>query len=229
MKAKKLVALLILLVASLLTFGLAQAARAQLQNDNGTPDVASADFAQDDVVGSVLEAAPDQYPLRIEEVNFLLTRLPDWDASVAMQARVYAMDGAGGVPGTLLGASPAMTLTLPVPLARRWFTFTLASQDIVIPRGPFLVAVAYQSGTVGRTPSTINDSTDSIPVGKNYYSEDDGSFWREHYDWWDFPQTAGFNMVRAVVETNVPMPEIRPQWRFILVLRNFDPNRPAAP
>lgn len=249
-----LLSLLVVATVGLLVSRLAWAARVQLRNDTGTPFGYAADYAQDDVVGAVLEGTADQYPLRVEEVNFLLLRVQEGDTTAVVQARVYALDGHDGGPGTLLAASQATTLTLPTAYTPRWFTITLSSLNVVIPSGPFLVAVAYRSGDVGRTPSTITDDSQAIPVGKNYYSEDDGVHWYDHYDWWVAPEKVGFNMIRAVVETNVlaptptptftptptpsptatrtptptPTRSLRAQWRFILVLRNFRLEDPAA-
>ncbi len=257
-----LLGLLAVVTVGLLVFGLASAARVQLQNDTGVPFGYAADYAQDDVVGAVLEGRADQYPLQVEEINFLLLRVQEGDTTAVVQARIYALDGSGGSPGTLLGASEVLTLTLPTVYAPRWFTISLSSRHVIIPSGPFLAAVAYRGGAVGRTPSLVTDNSQAIPVGKNYYSEDDGARWYDHYDWWVSPETVGFNMIRAVVETNLPTPTptatrtptltptrtptpsptpsatatptatptrtLKAQWRFILVLRNYNPRSPLA-
>ncbi len=204
--------LLFLLSLAAGLFGLrwAQAAQVQLKNDTGVPRGES-NYAEGDVVGAVLEGTADQYPLRIDEINFALARLvprpgEDTDTEAILQARVYALDGIGGKPGTLLGQSEVITITTATDFSAHWYTITLSSLNIVIPSGPFLVAVAYRGGVMDRAPSTITDDSQSIPVGKNYYSENDGREWFDHYDWWTAPEMVGFNMIRAVVETNLPTP-----------------------
>ncbi|MCC7355555.1 MAG: hypothetical protein IT330_17590, partial [Anaerolineae bacterium] len=202
--------LILLVVAGLFGFGLAQAAQVQLKNDTGMPRGES-NYAEGDVVGAVLTGAAGQYPLRVDEVNFALARLvprpgEDTDTEAILQARVYALDGIGGKPGTLLGQSEIVTITTPTDFSAHWYTITLSSLNIVIPSGPFLVAVAYRGGMVDKAPSTITDDSQSIPAGKNYYSENDGREWFDHYDWWSVPEVVGFNMIRATVETNLPTP-----------------------
>mgnify|MGYP005843327533 CR=1 FL=1 len=205
-----LVLLLLPLAAGLFDLRWTQAAQVQLKNDTGTPRGES-NYAEGDVVGAVLEGAANQYPLRIDEVNFALARLvprpgEDTDTEAILQARVYALDGVGGKPGTLLGQSEVVTITTSTDFSAHWYTITLSSLNIVIPSGPFLVAVAYRGGMIDKAPSTITDDSQSIPMGKNYYSENDGREWFDHYDWWAVPEVVGFNMIRAMVETNLPTP-----------------------
>lgn len=198
---------------ALFVFGIAlvSAARLQLKNDNGQVGVLVVEITTNTVVGAVLHAEANQYPLLVEEINFYMLRHDGSDeyppaAEVAvLQAQVYAMDGEGGIPGTLLATSSTFTVTL-AKWAPLWVTATFPS-GVYVPGGQFLAAVKYLAGTLEEpAPAVVPDGSfnnNPIPSGKNYYSLDGGSRWFEHYDFWVHPDEVGFNMVRAVVETNV--------------------------
>lgn len=64
-----------------------------------------------------------------------------------------------------------------------------------------MLALKYEVGSAGSIPSIITDDNGNIPVGSNFYSEDGGTTWREHYDFWESPAQVGYNMIRVLVTT----------------------------
>jgi len=122
---------------------------------------------------------------------------PGAASSAQVFAQIYSMTG--GRPNELIGSSGVATISSFYPA---WNTIDLTPLNIVLNTpAPFMVALKYEAGTVGSTPSILTDSTDGIPEGKNFYSEDGGTTWREHYDFWQIPHQVGYNMIRAMVRT----------------------------
>ncbi len=173
-----------------------------VQNDSGTELGFYQDWAAGDVVASVLQAQPDQYPLKVNRVSFYLFSFPGSASSAHVQAEVYAMSN--GQPAQLLGAStPTVVTTLYPDLA----AIDLSAQNIVVANGdPFLVGIHYLGGMTGTIPSIMVDDSLTIPVGINFYSEDGGQTWIEHYDFWLDGEFVGYNMIRANICPNTITP-----------------------
>lgn len=174
----------------------------QLHNDNGEARSYGAFFAQSYVVGAVLRATDDDYPIQIRSVQARLYRFPGAVDSVQVRVVIYSI-GADGSPQTLLGASDPVQVT----------TFHPDEVSIPLPepislQAPqsFLAGIEYMSGVEGSTPSILFDSSTNIPRGKNYFSPDGGGAWYEHYDFWQSPAEVGFAMIRATVSTRVGTP-----------------------
>ena len=134
-----------------------------------------------DQVGTVLQAASLQYPLSIIAITAYLSRFPGSDESVDLRANVYAMSGSQ--PDALLGSSAVTTFTGPDEWSRGWVTFTLATPIVLTQAQPFVAAIEYVNGTLGRAPSIVSDVSTNLPNGACYYKVS-GDVWREHYAFW---------------------------------------------
>jgi hypothetical protein len=169
-----------------------------LRNDNGDPAGFNSDWEAGDIIGAVFDVDPSLFPLRILSARFPLYRdFPGAANSAQVSAYVYSMPD--GTPDELIGSSGVETVSSFYPT---WRTIDLASQDIVLDTPvEFMMALKYEAGSAGSTPSIITDSNENIPPGSNFYSEDGGATWREHYDFWESPAQAGYNMIRVLVTT----------------------------
>jgi hypothetical protein len=177
----------------------AEAAVVTLQNDSGIAASYGGEYKANSIVGAVLTPLTSQLPLRIQSVSVMLYRYPGAASSVQVRARVYALTN--GVPSALLGQSAAVSVTTFYPA---WASIDLSAQNIVITTAqPLMAAIEYVNGVQGTTPGVTLDDQVGIPWGRNLYSRDGGATWGEHYGWWLDPACAGYNMIRATVETNI--------------------------
>ena len=211
---------LVLISSSLLLLN-ATAAQVQLSNDNDTPAGVSPLTQSGDVYGAVLTPDASMYPLRVLSVEFVLFRLPDWVDSVDVRVCIYAMDNS--IPDTQLGCSAPTTVTTFYPT---FVSIKLPSEIILNSPDSFMAAVEFVTGAEGTTPSILLDTNTNILQGKNFFSTDGGSTWVEHYDFWAEPDQAGYNMIRATVETNY----LQGKTIFLpLVLNNWQTIPPDTP
>jgi len=193
----------VVLLVALPLFGSAIAVTIQLQNDNDAASGYTSNARSCYVAGSVLEAAAHQYPLRVLSVDFSLYQFTGADPSAQVRAVVYSI-GADGAPDVLLARSDPVEITTFYP---DWVSISFTHTLLYVPHaGSFLVGLEYVDGTDGTTPSFLMDSSTSIPANRNFYSSTCGDSWTEHYDWWVDPSNAGYNMIRATVETNASLP-----------------------
>ncbi|MDH7489661.1 MAG: hypothetical protein QHH80_09145, partial [Anaerolineae bacterium] len=171
-------------------------ALAELSRDNGEAQYYNAGYKAGDAVGIVLEAPAGLYPLRPVSMRVMFVPVGG-SPSVVVRPQIYAMSG--GVPGALLAEGAPQTVSTFHPA---WATIDLSGMSLVLltPQ-PVLVAIRYESGTVGTTASVLTDSTVIIPMGANFY--DRGFGWEEHYAFWQDPWTVGYNMLRLTVQTNL--------------------------
>ena len=181
----------------------------QLRNDNGQPEGYSESVRTGWVFGSVLRAADDRYPLRVLSVDTLLYRGFQGAAATALVRVGIWSIGADGRPAALLGRSEPVTVGTFYPA---WVSIPLTNTQVVLSSpAPFLAGVEYLDGIAGTVPSVLIDSSQNIPVGRNFYSQSHGTSWFEHYQWWNAPGSVGYNMVRATVETRItPVPTWTP-------------------
>lgn len=181
----------------------ATAGTLQLKNDNDVSKAYISSIRPCWVFGSVLQAAPNQYPLRVLSVDFILYQDFQNAASSAQVRAVVFSIGADGRPDTLLARSETVTVTAFDP---NWVSIPMTNTQIFLTNSEsFLVGVEYVDGVAGTVPSVLMDSNTNIPVGRNFYSQTCGGSWFEHYEWWMSPSNVGYNMVRATVDANTPL------------------------
>ena len=168
----------------------------ELSRDNGEAHYYNEGYKAGDAVGVVLEAPAGLYPIRPVFMRALFWPVGG-STSVVVRPQVYAMSN--GVPGPLLAEGALQTVSTFYP---NWATIDLSGMNLVLltPQ-PVLVAIRYESGTVGTTASVLTDYSSIIPAGANFY--DRGFGWEEHYSFWQDPWDVGYNMVRLVVQTNL--------------------------
>ena len=193
----------VLLLLSLSLLEKVTATTVQLQNDNGEAAGYSGTISSCRVFGSVLQASADQYPLRLLSVDFTLYRdFAGAASSAQVRAVVYSI-GADGYPDIMLAHTQPVTITTFYP---EWVSIPLTHTYLFMTDSdPFLVGVEYVDGAEGTVPSILMDSSTAIPTNRNFYSQDCGDSWVEHYDWWADPSNVGYNMIRATVETNATL------------------------
>ncbi len=169
---------------------------AELARDNGEAKSYNEAYKAGDAVGIVLEAPAGLYPIRPVSMRVLFYPVGG-STDVVVRPQIYAMSG--GVPGPLLGEGSPQTVSTFFP---DWATIDLSGMGLVLlTPEPVLVAVRYESGTVGTTASVLIGSSTIIPIGANFY--DRGLGWEEHYAFWLDPWTVGYNMIRLTVQTNL--------------------------
>ena len=178
---------------------LAPATEVQLHNDDGAATSYTAGLFQANIVGAVLRAEDANYPLAVQAVQSWLYLFDGAIASVRVRAVIYSV-GANGRPATLLGASQPVTLTTFYP---QEINIPLSTPVTLNSPQAFLAGIEYLSGDKGTTPSALFDDNTNIPTGKNYFSEDGGATWIEHYGFWRDPASVGYAMVRATVSIHV--------------------------
>lgn len=165
-----------------------------LKNDNGVLGMYSEEWRQGDTIGTTFRAAPVPYPLRLEGVQFLLWSFEGAAKRAELSVLVYDITPEGQ-PGTLLGRSARTVVSDFYPT---WVTVGLRPLNLVVD-GPFMIALKYEIGEAGTVPSILLDNASNIPRNINWYSEDGGETWTEHYGFWIDAGTVGHNIVRAVV------------------------------
>jgi hypothetical protein len=117
----------------------------------------------------------------IQQVCVALTRAsaspgPD----LAFSVELYAADGPGGTPGTLLGSVPATATGIPVTT-----TSTVNAQFYAVPIGPALALPAARTIYVGvqfdgaQHYFVAVDSSPTTPYRSSFASTDGGSTWQE--------------------------------------------------
>jgi len=178
-----------------------------IRNDNGAVASAFNGWRAGYMAASIFYPDSMTYPIQVKTGTFWLYNFAGV-SSVTVRIRLYAV-------------TPDMRLTLlaitsPFAITSPWFypnsiTVDFSGANILI-HSPdnFMVAVEYMDGSAGSTPSIINDSSTNIPTYRNIYSPDGGANWYDHYGFWPAfginPATKGHNLIRASIQTNVPIP-----------------------
>jgi hypothetical protein len=89
----------------------------------------------------VMRLDPPSTPSRLDGVCVCLLR-DSTDSQLTFDLNVWASDGPGGTPGTLLGRLPARTVTVPLSTAT-FFRYDLSSLGIVA-NGPVFIGPSWQ-------------------------------------------------------------------------------------
>ena len=154
------------------------------------------------VVAANLYPSTNDYPLQVEKASFWLYNFAGV-ASVTVRLRIYSVTP--DLHATLLALTSEIYIESP---GQPSFIIVDLSNANILVHAPnsFMIGVEYLDGSPGSTPSTFTDDSTNIATNRNFYSPNGGVNWYEHYNFWASPEQIGYNMIRATVRTNVPIP-----------------------
>jgi len=120
---------------------------------------------------------PAAYPATYDTVCVCLTTIAAGGPTLSLDIEVRDDDGAGGSPGTLLGALPVMVATIPTFPATAFFEFDVTSLGLNIPSGTVWIGVRWNPMAF---PSRFvcADESPATPLHPGFVNFNTGSGWQ---------------------------------------------------
>lgn len=167
-----------------------------LIKDNGDGAAYLSDISPGEIIAIRLVPDNPSYSYRLLKARFVLYNHATSAVGESVKVKIFSVDDRLQ-PDTLVYESPVFWVTRFYPDG--WFEADISSASIIFPNSTGLViGVEFLSGTQGYIPSPLTDSNTNIPRNINFYYSADR--WHEHYSFWSFPATIGYNMIRAFAE-----------------------------